>query len=190
MSWDWKLSHSIAQRHFEATIPFLDSQYSGTDRAPQIKSVPDAVFSAINLIFSTEIYCKSIIAAYGGKPPQNHHLGKVYRKIRPEVRSILESSYHMKMEKYDSGGMAVCLEFYISSSEEFPENFRDDKPKIGSISEVLDCVGTTYNQWRYVFEGLSKEKPSKKIHFLHVPLRLLCESCDEYLSVAQATFKR
>lgn len=135
--------------HFLFTEWYLRRQIDNDPSLAGAVSFPGMIVSA----FASELYFKCLIYLDGRKPPNDHHLGKLFNKLSQTDRSLVQGEWDR---------MIVATEDQTKRLE-IENNFSIPR----DMDTALNECGDAFRLLRYVYEG------HKALFYItHLPLVL------------------
>lgn len=181
---DWMLAAKMATEYHLPCREYFAAMPADVDEMAKkvTQELPRVTFFATNLIFSVELYLKSIHALQKRPVPTNHNLWSLYQRLPRDVKERLEQEYlKLRASTNMKGGLVRLL---LSNSElideKIVENHLLKKDKMNDPIEILHtCLkrtGDSYKAWRYIFQTVDSDRGFKFIQLDWGPLLLLADT--------------
>jgi hypothetical protein len=147
-------------------------------------AIGDAIVYATNLIFSCEVYLKTVLALDGKPEATGHNLWALFNAISKDKRYILETEYGNELLKTTHRievNLLLTNKKY-SDSEHAEVGNRLYKKHDGSLKSILIMAGDTYQTWRYISQVNVNQNKEVLITLPRVHLSCFCNAADRLIS--------
>lgn len=120
------------------------------------------IAAATNLVFSIELYFKSLTIKTGRPYINTHNLLKLFQNLPEKLQNSIQSGYEERMKQLSlPEGESIALEIWITK-EKFEEKqfnkISSLKDPENSIIVLLENEQDAFRTWRYLYEFDKNEK--------------------------------
>jgi hypothetical protein len=147
-------------------------------------TIGDAIVYATNLIFSCEVYLKTLLALDGKLEATGHNLWALFNAISKNRKDILEAEYKSELARSPHQiEINLLLTNKTYSDREYSEvGKRLRKKHDGSLRNILIMTGDSYQSWRYIAQMNANKDKEILLTLPRVHLLCLCNATDRLIS--------